>query len=64
MVRATEARPAPDAQAGSDIATGGGMSEQGWRRFLAAEGVADWVVLHGGATAVSGVVTGRGRPAG
>src|SRR5687768_6532799 len=28
------------------------MSEQGWRRFLAAEGVDDWVVLHGGATAV------------
>jgi 4a-hydroxytetrahydrobiopterin dehydratase len=28
------------------------MSEQGWRRFLAAEGVVDWVVLHGGATAV------------
>jgi 4a-hydroxytetrahydrobiopterin dehydratase len=28
------------------------MSEQGWRRFLAAERVADWVVLHGGATAV------------
>ena len=28
------------------------MSEQGWRAFLAAEGVADWVVLHGGATAV------------
>ena len=28
------------------------MSEQGWRRFLAAEGVADWVVLHGGAMAV------------
>jgi 4a-hydroxytetrahydrobiopterin dehydratase len=28
------------------------MSEQGWRRFLAAEGVADWVVLHGGAVAV------------
>ena len=28
------------------------MSEQGWRDFLAAEGVADWVVLHGGATAV------------
>jgi 4a-hydroxytetrahydrobiopterin dehydratase len=27
------------------------MSEQGWRRFLAAEGVADWVVLHGGAMA-------------
>jgi 4a-hydroxytetrahydrobiopterin dehydratase len=28
------------------------MSEQGWREFLAAEGVGDWVVLHGGATAV------------
>jgi 4a-hydroxytetrahydrobiopterin dehydratase len=28
------------------------MSEQGWRGFLAAEGVADWVVLHGGAVAV------------
>jgi 4a-hydroxytetrahydrobiopterin dehydratase len=28
------------------------MSEQGWRGFLAAEGVGDWVVLHGGATAV------------
>jgi 4a-hydroxytetrahydrobiopterin dehydratase len=28
------------------------MSEQGWQTFLAAEGVQDWVVLHGGATAV------------
>ncbi len=28
------------------------MSEQGWRSFLAAEGVDDWVVLHGGAKAV------------
>jgi 4a-hydroxytetrahydrobiopterin dehydratase len=28
------------------------MSEQGWRAFLAATGVEDWVVLHGGATAV------------
>jgi hypothetical protein len=28
------------------------MSEQGWRRFLAAAGVADWVVLYGGAMAV------------
>jgi 4a-hydroxytetrahydrobiopterin dehydratase len=28
------------------------MSEQGWRQFLAADGVEDWVVLHGGATAV------------
>ena len=29
-----------------------GMSAQGWRAFLAADGVDDWVVLHGGATAV------------
>jgi 4a-hydroxytetrahydrobiopterin dehydratase len=28
------------------------MSEHGWREFLAAEGVGDWAVLHGGATAV------------
>jgi 4a-hydroxytetrahydrobiopterin dehydratase len=28
------------------------MSEQGWQAFLAAGGVDDWVVLHGGATAV------------
>jgi 4a-hydroxytetrahydrobiopterin dehydratase len=28
------------------------LSEQGWKAFLAAEGVGDWVVLHGGATAV------------
>jgi 4a-hydroxytetrahydrobiopterin dehydratase len=28
------------------------MSEQGWRDFLAAHAVQDWVVLHGGATAV------------
>jgi 4a-hydroxytetrahydrobiopterin dehydratase len=28
------------------------MSEQGWHEFLAAAGVDDWVVLHGGATAV------------
>ena len=28
------------------------MSERGWRAFLDAEGVEDWVVLHGGATAV------------
>jgi 4a-hydroxytetrahydrobiopterin dehydratase len=27
------------------------MSEQGWQDFLAAEGVNDWVVVHGGATA-------------
>jgi 4a-hydroxytetrahydrobiopterin dehydratase len=28
------------------------MSEEGWRDFLSAEGVEDWVVLHGGPTAV------------
>jgi 4a-hydroxytetrahydrobiopterin dehydratase len=28
------------------------MSEEGWHGFLAAEGVDDWVMLHGGATAV------------
>lgn len=28
------------------------MSEQGWQNFLAADGVDDWVVLHGGASAV------------
>jgi 4a-hydroxytetrahydrobiopterin dehydratase len=27
------------------------MSEQGWKSFLGADGVDDWVVLHGGATA-------------
>jgi 4a-hydroxytetrahydrobiopterin dehydratase len=27
------------------------VREQGWRDFLAADGVDDWVVLHGGATA-------------
>ena len=28
------------------------MSERGWQGFLAADGVDDWVVLHGGAVAV------------
>lgn len=28
------------------------MSEHGWQEFLAAEDVADWVVLHGGPMAV------------
>jgi 4a-hydroxytetrahydrobiopterin dehydratase len=28
------------------------MNDQGWHDFLAADGVDDWVVLHGGATAV------------
>jgi 4a-hydroxytetrahydrobiopterin dehydratase len=28
------------------------MSEHGWREFLTAEGLGDWAVLHGGATAV------------
>jgi 4a-hydroxytetrahydrobiopterin dehydratase len=27
------------------------MSEEGWQELLHAEGVEDWVVLHGGATA-------------
>ena len=33
------------------------MSEQGWRDFLAAEGLEDWAVLHGGATTVFGVTS-------
>lgn len=28
------------------------MSEQGWREFLSADGVDDWVIVHGGPTAV------------
>jgi 4a-hydroxytetrahydrobiopterin dehydratase len=28
------------------------VSERGWREFLVADGLDDWVVLHGGATAV------------
>jgi 4a-hydroxytetrahydrobiopterin dehydratase len=28
------------------------MSKRGWREFITAEGLDDWVVLHGGATAV------------
>jgi 4a-hydroxytetrahydrobiopterin dehydratase len=28
------------------------VSEQGWKDFVAADGIDDWVVLHGGATAV------------
>ena len=28
------------------------MSEEGWRAFVAADGLDDWVVLHGGPTAV------------
>ena len=28
------------------------MSEQGWRDVLAADGLEDWVILHGGPTAV------------
>ncbi len=31
------------------------MSQEGWRDFLAAENVGDWVLLHGGATAVFSV---------
>ena len=33
------------------------MSDQGWQDFLAAENVGDWVVLHGGATAVFPVLS-------
>src|SRR5262249_25780863 len=33
------------------------MSEPGWRDFLAAEDLDDWVVLHGGATAVFPVLS-------
>lgn len=28
------------------------MSEEGWREFVSADGIDDWVVLHGGPTAV------------
>jgi 4a-hydroxytetrahydrobiopterin dehydratase len=35
------------------------MSEVGWQGFLDAEGVDDWVVLHGGATAVFQVASMR-----
>ncbi|HVQ23367.1 MAG TPA: hypothetical protein VMT36_08845 [Candidatus Saccharimonadia bacterium] len=28
------------------------MSEEGWRAFLGAGDVDDWIVLHGGATSV------------
>lgn len=31
--------------------SGGRVSEQGWQAFLAADGIGEWVVLHGGATA-------------
>ena len=37
------------------------MSEAGWRAFLAADGVDDWVVLHGGATAAFRRLDGRRR---
>jgi len=33
------------------------MSEQGWKTFLGAEGVDDWVVLHGGPTAAYSVAS-------
>ena len=38
------------------------MSEQGWREFHAAEGVDDWVVLHGGATAGGRIVDDADAP--
>ena len=36
------------------------MSEQGWRDFLSADGVDDWVILHGGPTAVFMVASLQG----
>jgi 4a-hydroxytetrahydrobiopterin dehydratase len=33
------------------------MSDQGWKEFLASDGLDDWVVLHGGPTAVFQVKT-------
>jgi 4a-hydroxytetrahydrobiopterin dehydratase len=33
------------------------MSEQGWKEFLAADDLTDWVVLHGGPTAVFKIKT-------
>ena len=38
------------------------MSEEGWKEFLGADGVDDWVVLHGGATAVFGSGRWARRP--
>jgi 4a-hydroxytetrahydrobiopterin dehydratase len=35
------------------------MSEDGWRAFLSGEGVQDWVILHGGPTAVFRVASLR-----
>jgi 4a-hydroxytetrahydrobiopterin dehydratase len=35
------------------------MSEDGWRAFLSGEGVQDWVILHGGPTAVFTVASLR-----
>lgn len=34
------------------ILKGGIVSEQGWKHFLSSDDLEDWVVLHGGATAV------------
>jgi 4a-hydroxytetrahydrobiopterin dehydratase len=36
------------------------MSEQGWREFLSAENLQDWVILHGGPTAVFKTETFQG----
>jgi hypothetical protein len=33
----------------TDVSDWGNMSEEGWRAFLGADGLEDWVVLHGGA---------------
>jgi hypothetical protein len=39
------------------------VSEQGWREFLSADGVEDWVVLHGGPTG-GRIVDESGAPGG
>lgn len=41
-----------DSNDAAPIVAEAGMSEQGWRAFIGADGLEDWVVLHGGATAV------------
>jgi 4a-hydroxytetrahydrobiopterin dehydratase len=46
------ARPPPGRRGSLNGSREVDMSEQGWRAFLAADGVDDWVVLHGGPTAV------------
>jgi 4a-hydroxytetrahydrobiopterin dehydratase len=46
----SQTRPVRQRTGGATIKVA--VSEQGWKAFLGAEDVDDWVVLHGGATAV------------